>query len=80
LKNKPLKARGGGGLEVLQSCEGILGSIEFISADLGFERGVAKDNTIADVSNFIIDRGFKIVKAIAPSRKETFLFQNKSFS
>lgn len=70
----------GGELEVLQGSENILQNIEFISADLGFERGVAEENTIAEVSNFLFEKGFKMVKGIAPSRRETFLFQNKSLT
>jgi FkbM family methyltransferase len=66
----------GGEIEVILGCMGILPNICYISADLGFERGVHQENTIAQVTNMLLENGFNMVKAIAPSGRMTFLFKN----
>jgi hypothetical protein len=37
----------------------MLARVEFISADLGPERGVRCENTVAPVSAHLMDRGFR---------------------
>ena len=60
--------------EAIAGCAGLLGSIEYISADLGFERGVAETSTLGAVTNFLVPRGFEIV---ANGRKRlTVLYRN----
>lgn len=66
----------GGELEVLHGAKGILKNIAYIAADLGFERGPNEENTIPTVVNFLLANKFELIKAIAPSRRETFLFKN----
>jgi len=60
--------------EAIAGCEGLLGDIEYISADLGFERGVDQTSTLGEVTNFLLARGFEIV---ANGRKRlTVLYRN----
>jgi len=66
----------GGEPEVLMGCIEILQNIDYISADLGFERGVSEENTFPEVINFLLYNGFNVVKAIAPSGRNTVLFKN----
>jgi len=67
----------GGELEVLQGCKNILQNIQYISADLGFERGISEENTLPNVINFLLeDQMFKIISAVAPSGRLTVLFEN----
>ncbi len=47
--------------EVIEGCSGILSRIEYISADVGFERGVEQTNTLAPVTNFLLANGFELV-------------------
>ena len=47
--------------EVIEGCSGILSRIEYISADVGFERGVTEANTMAPVTNFLLANGFELV-------------------
>jgi FkbM family methyltransferase len=62
--------------EAMAGCEGLLDSIEYISADLGFERGVDQTSTLGAVTNFLLARGFEIV---ANGRKRlTVLYRNKT--
>ena len=60
--------------EALAGAEGCLDSIDYISADLGFERGTGQTSTLAAVTNFLLPRGFEIV---ANGRKRlTVLYRN----
>jgi FkbM family methyltransferase len=60
--------------EAIAGCEGLLDRIEYIAADLGFERGVAETSTLGAVTNFLVPRGFEIV---ANGRKRlTVLYRN----
>ncbi|MDX1561431.1 MAG: FkbM family methyltransferase [Gammaproteobacteria bacterium] len=61
--------------EAIAGCEGILDRIEYVSADLGFERGVEQTSTLAEVTNFLLARNFEL---IANGRKRlTVLYRNK---
>jgi FkbM family methyltransferase len=60
--------------EVLRGSEGILPRIEYISADVGFERGVAQSSTMAAVTNYLLARGFELVEVGYP--RLTALFRN----
>ncbi|MGY6587763.1 MAG: FkbM family methyltransferase [Wenzhouxiangella sp.] len=46
--------------EILRGGASIIEKVDYISADLGPERGLAKENTVADCSNFLYSRGFRI--------------------
>lgn len=66
----------GAEIEVLMGAEKILKNIDFISADLGPERGMDQKNTIPAVTNYLLSKNFELVEAIAPSNRRTFLFKN----
>lgn len=68
----------GAEIEVLMGAEKILKNIEFISADLGPERGMDQKNTITAVTNYLLSKNFELVEAIAPSNRLTFLFKNSA--
>ena len=48
--------------EILLGCEPILHNIEYISADVGFERGIKQKSTLPEVNNFLMKNGFELVK------------------
>jgi FkbM family methyltransferase len=62
--------------EILEGAGGYLENISYISADLGFERGVRAESTIAPVSNYLITHGFEFAQ-ISRSRL-CALFRNKN--
>jgi FkbM family methyltransferase len=64
--------------EVITGCEEILGNIEYVSADLGFERGVDQTSTLAAVTNYLLARGFEIV-ANGSMKRLTVLYRNKGY-
>lgn len=64
--------------EILEGAEECLADIAYISADLGFERGVDCESTLAPVSNFLLSRGFEML-AVGHQRVYA-LFRNKKFS
>ena len=47
--------------EILQGCKNSLKNIEYISADVGPERGLSKKCTVTEVTNFLISRDFKLI-------------------
>ena len=47
--------------EILQGCKNSLKNIEYISADVGPERGLSKKCTMTEVTNFLISRDFKLL-------------------
>ena len=52
--------------EVLMGCERILKNIDYISADLGFERGPLQESTLAPVTNFLLKNGFELIDFSSP--------------
>lgn len=62
--------------EVVEGIGPFLNNIKYISADLGFERGLKSECTIKDVLNQLIPKGFKIV-AINEKRM-VFLLENQN--
>ena len=61
--------------EAIAGCEDILDRIDYISADLGFERGVGQTSTLGAVTNYLLTRGFEIV---ANGRKRlTVLYRSR---
>jgi FkbM family methyltransferase len=60
--------------EVLRGSDGILPRIEYISADVGFERGKDQTSTMAAVTNYLLARGFEVVEIGYP--RLTVLFRN----
>lgn len=67
----------GAELEVLQGCGELLPNIEWISADLGPERGVDSIHTLPEVCNFLLSKGFVIREFSA--ERVTVLFHNQNF-
>ena len=61
--------------EILLGATRSLPQITYISADLGPERGLAKETTIVSVCNFLFGQGFELV-SVYP-RRNVFLFRNK---
>jgi FkbM family methyltransferase len=70
----------GGEPEVIRGCERILSNIEWISVDVGFERGVGKESTLVDVTNYLLGKNFSLENFIAPSGRWTALFRNNALS
>ena len=60
--------------EILEGLGDKLKFIKYISADLGFERGVNEESTLAAVSNFLLSNNFEIL-AIGKKRL-CVLFKN----
>ena len=67
----------GGEIELLQGCEEILNNIQYISVDLGPERGLEAKSTFREVIPFLINKGFSIEKI--SQKRYTFLFFNTNF-
>jgi FkbM family methyltransferase len=63
--------------EAIAGCEGLLDDIEYISADLGFERGVGQTSTLAEVTNFLLSRGFEMIAN--GNKRLTILYRKKGF-
>lgn len=47
--------------EILKGLGDKLHLVDYISADLGFERGVSQKSTLAPVTNYLLERGFELV-------------------
>ena len=60
--------------EVLMGSEDILDNIEYISANLGPERGLKEEATMVPVANYLMARGFELVQL---SRHMICLFRNR---
>ena len=52
--------------EVLVGCKKLLTKIDYISADLGFERGVLRENTLVKVTNFLLKHNFELLDFNSP--------------
>lgn len=64
--------------EVLEGAKELFGRIDYITADLGGERGVEQASTFAPVTNFLLSNGFELV-AVNHARV-VGLFVNKSIA
>jgi len=64
--------------EICKGMEKILDVTEYISADLGWERGESLETTAPEVINFLLGKGFEIL-AIGRERL-TVLFKNKKLA
>jgi len=62
--------------EVVMGCAKILSKIEFISADLGFERGRAEESTLVPVTNYLLQNGFDLLAISYP--RIVALFKRRS--
>ena len=64
--------------EILIGLGDYLKNIEYISADVGFERGINQDTTAPQVLNYLINSGFEIIRV--NSDRFVFLLKNKHFN
>lgn len=48
--------------EILYGCKNILSKIEYISADVGFERGIKKESTLPQVNKFLLENRFRLIE------------------
>ncbi len=82
LKNMPIKLlkleAQGCEPEVIKGAKTYLKNIEYIAADLGPERGEKKDNTVAEVTNLLLESGFAIDSFQLLSRRTSVLYKRKS--
>ena len=60
--------------EILEGIGEKLPLIDYIAADLGFERGVERESTLAPVTNMLLRRNFSLVDVAYP--RVTALFRN----
>ena len=60
--------------EILQGLKKNLNSVEYITIDCGFERGVKQESTIAECSNYLIKNNFKMINFGTP--RIVALFKN----
>ncbi|MDG2030438.1 MAG: FkbM family methyltransferase [Phycisphaerales bacterium] len=63
--------------EILEGAGEALKFVEYVAADLGFERGVAAESTLAPVTNYLLARGFELVH-VTKSRL-CALYRNRNF-
>jgi hypothetical protein len=52
--------------EALIGCKKLLPKIDYISADLGFERGTSNESTLAPVTNFLLRNNFDLIDVRYP--------------
>lgn len=64
--------------EILKGAQGILGKVEYIAVDGGYERGIKNEQTMTTSTNFLINNGFEMVDIYFPWCRA--LFRNKSFN
>jgi len=62
--------------EALAGCERLLDRVDYITADLGFERGRAQESTLVPVTNFLLSRNFEMVDFSSP--RIVALYRNKN--
>lgn len=60
--------------EVLEGASGCIEKFDYVAVDCGYERGVENKHTFVEVSDFLLDRGFRPVGS--DFRRGTFLFRN----
>jgi FkbM family methyltransferase len=63
--------------EILEGLGDKLKLVEFITADLGYERGVECESTLAPVTNFLLQNNFELVDV--EHKRICALFRNKGF-
>jgi FkbM family methyltransferase len=60
--------------EILEGASGILDCFDYISADVGFERGLKQESTLPEVTNILVRNGFSALRFRAP--RHVVLFAN----
>ena len=64
--------------EILDGLGEKIDMVEYISIDCGFERGVQQKSTLAECSNFLINKNYKMIAFQSP--RITALFKNKKYN
>lgn len=64
--------------EVLHGIGDKIISIEYVTADVGFERGLKQESTIAPVTNYLLEKNFEII-GVGKGRLSV-LYRNKLFN
>ena len=73
---KLLKLEGEGAEpEILEGIGDKLNLIDYVAADVGFERGVYQESTLAQTTNYLLKRGFEIVEI--NNDRLCILYENK---
>lgn len=62
--------------EIITSCKKYIHKIEYISADLGFERGVNQETTSPAVINYLLQNNFEIIQQ--GRDRNVFLFHSRN--
>ncbi len=62
--------------EILQGLKKHLNSVEYITIDCGFERGIKQAATIAECSNYLIKNNFKMIDFNTRLHRVVALFKN----
>ena len=64
--------------EILEGIGSKIKYIEYITADLGFERGISQESTLVSVTNYLLNKGFEMLK-ISHSRI-CVLYKNQNYA
>ena len=64
--------------EILEGLGEKINMVEYIAADLGFERGIEAESTLVPVTNYLLARGFELVDV--NHGRICALFRNTRFS
>ncbi len=64
--------------EILEGLGDKIKDIEYISADLGFERGLKEESTLVPVTNFLLNKSFELVEWTSYKRIAA-LYKNRYF-
>lgn len=62
--------------EILEGVEKVLSRVDYVAADVGFERGEDAASTLPEVTNFLLQRGFEIVGF--EGARFTVLYRNRA--
>ena len=63
--------------EVLMGLDKKLKNVHYITVDCGFERGIEKENTLAECTNYLLKNNFKIINFA--QERTTILFKNNNY-
>lgn len=63
--------------EIIEGLKNHLKNVEYISADLGFERGIEQDTTAPKIINYLLKNHFQLIDC--GKNNHTFLFMNQLF-
>lgn len=64
--------------EVLAGCLKIINNINYITADLGYERGISQKETFTDVTNMLLSKNFKLLNI--NNQRLCALFENMNYN